>query len=227
MFGNAKCKNLLLVVGIACIILMGSAAGAASRPAVGVNPADMAPQIVVLYNQLDNPGGAYTSQNFEAVYDAYDSFGADDFFVPANTTWTIQGIGVNGTVTLTNQPASFSVSFYVDGGGLPLDPPKATQNLSYQLVNGTYRIPLNPAPRIPGGANGRHLWVSVQANMDFLPAGDQWFWTSRTVQANSPAAWKNPGGGFGVGCTMWDTLTGCLGAVEPDFGFILVGTSSP
>jgi hypothetical protein len=224
MSGKAKYSVVLALVGLALVVSTGSPVGAASRPATAASHANEVESI--LYSQLDNPGGSYTSQNFEAVYDAYDSFAADDFLVPANTTWTIKGIGVNGSVTLVNQPASFNVSFYVDNGGLPLDPAKATQTLSYQLVNGTYRIPLNPAPKIPGGPNGRHLWVSVQANMNFLPAGDQWFWTSRTVQSNSAAAWKNPGGGFGVGCVVWAPLAGCLSAPEPDLGFVLIGVVS-
>ena len=38
--------------------------------------------------------------------------------------------------------------------------------------------------------------------MTFNPNGE-WGWTDRTVQSNNPAAWQNPGGGFGcarLGC---------------------------
>src|SRR5437867_2641530 len=58
-----------------------------------VSGADMAPRVeggvltlapeAILYSQLDNGSATQnaTSQNFEAVYDAYDTMAADDFVV--------------------------------------------------------------------------------------------------------------------------------------------------
>jgi hypothetical protein len=65
----------------------------------------------------------------------------------------------------------------------------------------------------------------VQAHQPFDPNG-QWGWTERTVQSNSPAAWQNPAGGFGV-CPTWDVRTTCLGAGAPDQLFRLIGTTGP
>ena len=56
---------------------------------------------------------------------------------------------------------------------------------------------LAPAAVLTAGT----YWIEIQANMDFATQGE-WGWTDRTVQANSPAAWQNPGGGFGV-CPTW------------------------
>lgn len=211
----------LLVLAVA---LTGNPAGAQS---LSVKAPDTAVAASILHSQLDNPGGSYTAQNFEAAYDSYDAWGADDFTVPADTTWTIQGIGVMGTTLVGDAPDSFNVSFHVDDGGLPLDPPKGSlENLPYTLVDGVYRIMIGNL-RVKGGLEGRHLWVSVQANMDFLDLGDQWFWTSQSVQSGSAGAWKNPGGGFLAGCTEWGALTDCLGVAEPDWSFIVVGSSAP
>ena len=69
-------------------------------------------------------------------------------------------------------------------------------------------------------------WVSVQSRQDFTPNG-QWFWDNRAVTSNSGAAWRNPGGGFAVGCTDWGNKVTCLGGTQngPDQLFRLSGTS--
>jgi hypothetical protein len=236
---------LLTLAGLAVATLTGStAAAASSQPAVSAPAVDRGPAkaitldnwgewapAAILYNQLDNPGAnAINSQNFEAAYDAYDDFGADDFVIPANTSWTIKGVGVNGLYFNGPGPAaSFNVFFHQDAGGLPADPPKVSKlNLSYtEDPLGTFKIPIVPALTIPASPNPRHVWVSVQANLDFAGGlGGQWGWADRSVLSNSPSAWKNPGGGFGV-CPNWAPMAGCVGVADPDFQFLLVGTHTP
>jgi hypothetical protein len=234
-----KSAYLLMLAGLAVAILTSSPAGAASsKPAVSAPagnraqvPADWDAPAVILYNQLDNPGAnAINSQNFELAYDAYDDFGADDFVVPANTSWTIKGVGVAGLYFNGPGPAaSFNVFFHTDSGGLPADPPRVSRlNLAYsENPAGTFRIPIVPSLTIPASPSPRHVWVSVQANLDFDGGlGGQWGWGDRAVQSNSPAAWKNPGGGFGV-CPNWSPMAGCIGITDPDFQFLLVGTHTP
>ena len=67
-------------------------------------------------------------------------------------------------------------------------------------------------------------WIEIQANMDFATQGE-WGWTDRTVQSNSPAAWQNPGGGFGV-CPTWaPKLAVCIPtAGGPDQVYRINGT---
>jgi hypothetical protein len=249
---------LLMLAGLAVATLTGSPAGAeSSRPAMSAEIRDRGPAtpltwenwdfpeggLEILYNQLNNPSvDAFTSQNFELAYDAYDSFGADDVVIPPNVSWQIQGIGVDGIYgnCLPGCTAnSFNVFFHATdpSGSLPKDPPVLSRlNQAYTVDPPgcdvaftspcTFRIfPLTPPVAVPAAAFPRHGWVSVQANMDFSTDG-QWFWTARTVQNNDAAAWKNPGGGFGV-CPTWAPMAGCLGAVDPDFMFIMVGTSTP
>lgn len=242
---------LLTLAGLAAANLTGSPARAeSSNPAVSAPIRDRAatpaftwedwdaPQISILYNQMDNPGpSGIGSQNFEAVYDAYDDFGADDFVIPANTSWKIVGVGVDGIYfnCLPDCTAdSFNVMFHLDNGGLPNDPPVLTRsNLAYTVDPPgcgitspcTFRIPVVPAVTAPASPTPRHAWVSVQANMAFGTDG-QWGWTDRTVQSNSAAAWKNPGGGFLV-CPTWSPMAGCIGVPEPDFMFAIAGTHTP
>jgi hypothetical protein len=237
-----KGAPLLMLAGLALAIST-SPAAAASQPAKSAPAANRvqapvtwddfdAPQ-VILYNQLDNLGAnGVSSQNFEAIYDAYDDFGADDFVVPAGTSWTIKGVGIDGlyygcTPPACGPAASFNVFFHVDNGGLPKDPPAATRaNMTYvEDPPGTFKIKLTPSITIPASPSPRHVWLSVQANLDF-GVGGQFGWTTRTVQANSPAAWQNPGGGFQV-CQDWSPMAGCIQIADPDFGFLLAGTHTP
>jgi YVTN family beta-propeller protein len=77
-----------------------------------------------------------------------------------------------------------------------------------------YTIDLDVPAVLPSGT----YWISVQVNMDFV-AGD-FMWRERVVQNGNPFAFRNPGGGWGEGCTSW-----CGGhGIEPDLIFQLNGT---
>ena len=213
--------------------------GVARLPIV---PLPTRPQ-VILYDQLDNPGtSSISSQNFEAVFNAFDDFAADDFVVPAVQTWNITEVDVPGAYFNGGGPAeSFNVFFYADSGGLPGTQIYSATGQSYVNNLGVFQVTLE----VPAALGPGTYWVSVQARMDF-GAGGQWFWNDRTVQANSLAAWKNPGGGFGppitcpsAGCPVppdpcptcidYGIRQCCAGspAGEPDQLFRLVGTLGP
>ena len=149
---------------------------------------------VTLYDQLNNPGTLSTnSQDFEPANAAFSDFTADDFVVPGGQTWNITEVDAQGVYFNGPGPAaSFNVFFYQNSGGLPGTQVYTATGQSYVNSSGVFQVTLgSPAVLGPGT-----YWVSVQARQNFSPAG-QWGWTDRTVQANSPAAWKNPGGGFG------------------------------
>jgi hypothetical protein len=197
---------------------------ASSDPAVPpilIKPIPKFPE-VILYDQLDNPGAfSWVSQEFPDMPD-FTAFLADDFFVPGGQSWQItevyaQGVYFNGPGPANN----FNVFFYQDSGGLP--GPSVYTRIAQPYVDsgGVFEVTLTVPVTLTSGA----YWVSVQAHMPFDPNG-QWGWTERTVQANSPAAWQNPGGGFGV-CLSWDVRTTCLGAGGPDQMFRLIGTTGP
>jgi hypothetical protein len=245
MLNKTRKIALLLMAGLAVATLTVSPVGAASRPAPAAARVDLpgvAPNVpwadaplAILYNQYDNSGTiSLSSQDFEAAYNAYDDQLADDFNVPANTKWKVTGVGIQGLYFNGPGPAdSFNVAIYQDAGGVPnLSAAVTRPGLAYTL-NGTdqFRIKVSPPINIPASPNGRHLWISVQANLDFAGGlGGEFGWTDRVVQNTDPAAWINPGGGFLTPCTAnWDDLTTCLGGVNdgPDFVYLLVGTSTP
>ena len=169
----------------------------------------------ILYDQTDNPGPNSTvSQNFEAANDAFDNQLADDFVVPAGG-WTIGQVNVIGVYFNGPGPAtSVNVIFYADAATLP---GAAVAGGTYTNVpitsgaaTGAFQIVLPTSLTLAPGT----YWVSVQANMDFSPGGE-WGWTDRTVTSNSPAAWQNPGGGFGTPCTAWGARGASCGIDAP------------
>jgi hypothetical protein len=118
-----------------------------------------------------------------------------------------------------------NVFFYQNASGLPGAQVYSALGVVPADVGGDFTIALTTPAVLPAGT----YWVSVQAVMDFS-VGGQWFWSTRAVQSNSPYAWQNPGGGFGIGCTTWApgaATCGVGGGVDPDSLFRLSGTISP
>lgn len=193
-------------------------------PASQVLP--MAPS-VILYDQTDNPSpdGGFNSQNFEALYDSFDNQGAEDFLV-TGSGWVVNtvitpGVYFNGTGPVS----SVHVTFYDNAGGLP---GAVIPGCDYPAVvpvgaaTGSFTTTLAPGCTLTAGIK----WVSVQANMNFLGGFGQWGWTMRSVQANNPSAWRNPGGSFPGGCINYTARTTCepLTATSPDQLLRLDGT---
>jgi hypothetical protein len=232
-----KRGSLLVLAASAVAALTGGPIAAQSGPRAAVavgnraihrpaNSEGIAPNAVILYDQYNNQGGnSLTAQNFEAAYDAYDTFLADDFNATPGFAWRITQIDVDGVYSVAGPAASFNVYIHRNGAGnLPKDPPGITRLAqSYSVVGAsTFRITVAPPMLIPRIRPSDHLWVAVQSNMNFNPNG-QWFWTDRSVLSNSPSAWKNPGGGFGVGCLTWSNMNTCLAQVDPDLMYTLYG----
>ena len=220
-------KVRILSIFTAGAMVLGAAALMAPAASAGRSPqathhglAKAAPHVpgVVLYSQNDNDAGVgVTSQNFEASLDAYDNSAADDF-TSTGGGWKIKNVTVTGVYFNGYGPAtSETVTVYKDAGGLP-GAVKGSKTKVGNDSGGSFSIGLGKKGiRVAAG----HYWVGVVANMDFS-AGGQWGWETRSVQSGSPAAWENPGGGFGVGCTTWAPLMTCLG-YGPDMMFSLGG----
>ena len=120
---------------------------------------------------------------------------------------------------------SIDVVFYENEGGLPgeiIDNCNYTNILPVDITDPSFMIEL-PAPCTlrPGT-----YWMSIRANMFFLPNG-QWFWNERTIQTLNPFVWQNPGNAFGTGRTSYSYAMEKCGAGFPDLTFQLVGEESP
>ena len=162
---------------------------------VGAGPAGAE----VLYDQYNNPGPfASRAQNYEASQNAFDTELADDFVVGAANGWLVNQIEIDGQYFNGPGPASsFNVRFYADVGGLPGSEVAARTNVSFTPGPEVGDVVIALTPGIPLAVGT--YWLSVQANQNFVPAG-QWGWTDRTIQSNQGAAWRNPGN------SGWDRL---------------------
>ena len=185
-------------------------------------PSSPASPNVILYDQYDHPGATpYNSQNFEASLDAYDDFLADDFVVPAGQLWNLNLVEVQGAYYNGIGIAdSMNVFIYTQAVTLPGTLLESRTIVSYTHGNSNFAIPISPTIVLKPGK----YWMSVQANQNFNTAG-QWGWTGRTITANYPAGWQNPGDGFQYTCTTWSLRTSCFGdTTAPDQVFRLSGT---
>ena len=178
---------------------------------------------VTLYDQSDFAGNAFiVSQNYEPQRDNNDNMAADDFVVPNGDMWVVNRIVVEGRYSFNGGPAdSFNLAFYTDSLDLPVSlvPNGNFESLAYSVLGDNFSFDL-PSELMLGP--GRY-WVSVQANMDFVPHGD-WEWQDRIALSNAGAVWQNPLGGFGR-CQTW-SLRGpvCRFAPGvPDQSFSIMG----
>jgi N-acetylneuraminic acid mutarotase len=184
-------------------------------------PKPKAPQ-VVLYDQYDNAGANAT---LSATFDDFPTFSADladDFVVPGGETWNVESIDADGVYFGGVGPAfDWNVFIYTDSGGLPGTQVYSTLNQPVTVNGTTFTVNLTPAAVLTAGT----YWIEIQANMDFATQGE-WGWTDRTVQSNNPAAWQNPGGGFGV-CPTWaPKLAVCIPTASgPDQVYRINGTT--
>jgi cell division septation protein DedD len=180
----------------------------------------------VLYDQYDDFSTEKTpnipSQDAETALDFFDSQAADDFIVPAGQTWQVTEVDLLGEYDSAGPAVSFHVFFYENGAGdLPGILVASRLENPYTGSN-DFVITLTEPVTLPEG----HYWVSVQARQDITQAGF-WLWHNRTIQANSGAAWQNPGNGFGTGCVVWIRRVMCavLQQTAPDQVFRLIGTA--
>jgi hypothetical protein len=231
-----RSKHVTILMGImasAAVLFSGGTEVVRANPpapvAGNVTGASVGAQ-VVLYDQLalGQTNGA-VSQNFETASNSSDNQSADDFPIPAGMFfWSINTIEVDGFYQGGSgfQAATVNVYFYNTAGSLP---GTAVYPASFAPSaggpTGDFVITLSPPARLLAG---RTYWVSVQANLDSGggSTAHQWQWGFRSPQTGNPAAWINPGNGYGVDCIVWKTLTDCafpVGAAT-DLQFRLSGS---
>ena len=159
---------------------------------------------VILWDQYNSPSTiATSSQNYETAFNAYDDEAADDFIVSQAQGWLVNQVEVDGQYFNGPGPAtSVNIHIYADGAGnLPGNEVASRLNATFTQgpEYGDFVIPLNPG--IPLGPGT--YWISVQANQIYSTTG-QWGWTDKVGVGQYPAAWRNPGNGFGLpSCIPW------------------------
>jgi hypothetical protein len=161
----------------------------------------------VLYDQSGTPANGFPSQNFSSTYDQYDAAGADDFVVGDAAGWDVSAFNFQISVG-DPSTATYDIDVYPDAGGLPGGSTVCSYDAIPGVVDGSLTslsVALPTTCHLPPGT----YWVSMIGNLDFF-AGGQIFWSGDfRTGLGSNAAWENPGGGFGIGCTTWTDNTTC------------------
>ena len=150
---------------------------------------------------------------------------ADDFIVPEGDQWLVNSVvafgGANGNPLLT----SASVVVYENNGGLPgavvYDSGAIVPNSEPTDTNLNLTLPEELVLE-PGT-----YWLSVYANLDFLPNATQWFWSTQVGLIGSESAFRDTGNLFGLGATDWGPATSVFGGAPEDQVFQIFGTVTP
>src|SRR5437016_6444734 len=171
---------------------------------------------VILYDQYDNDlnNGIVSADRTDDP--PLSAEAADNFVVPGGQTWTITEVDIRSPAGFPT-PTSFAVHFYTDASGLPGTEVYVATGLAV-VGNPDYVITLTTPAVLSSGT----YWVSAVGTI----TGTNWYWEGRSVTSNGFAtAWRNPGGGYGLGCTDWARLQDCIGFSWPDQMFRIVGTT--
>lgn len=165
-------------------------------------------------------------QNFEAGYDIYDTFVADDFVVTDATGWHITQVSTVGTYSVNGPAASVNVSFHADAGGSPNPTPIAGCDFpGASIISdtlGAFVVDLGAGCVVPQGT----VWLVHQTNLDFAGGvGGQHFFSNTSTVTGNEGHFLNPGDGFGAGCTTWtaSSVCGVGGGGAQDYLFSVAG----
>jgi hypothetical protein len=190
-------------------------------------PAGVA-QAEVLFDSTPSVLGVHpTVQDFETALDANDAEAADDFTVPPGQTWTLQRAFVDGRQPAPPGPATtnvVNVALFASAGTLPAATPLYSAQLTADAgtVYPDFDLVLAGAPALQPGT----YWLAAQARMNFSSmTNNVWFWGTTPTLRGNPAAYRNPGDGFGFGCVGFGLMTSCVASVTNlDLSFRLEGT---
>jgi hypothetical protein len=181
--------------------------------------------------ELQNPNG-HPSQDFEAAYDIYDSYLADDFTFTETTE--IEMIFVDGLGTL-DQGNQYFFSIYADDGGHPIGTPNGfgLPEWSTSVTAADAQVTLDGGniyfqPTVPISIDAGTWWFVFYVNMDY-DVGGQWFWEIADSSNGMIAQFVNPLDGFGSGATTWTDIQTALTSTGHDlaFGFFGAGCGDP
>jgi hypothetical protein len=141
----------------------------------------------------------------------FDTEGADDFLVSDPEGWTIGQfnfvLAFGESLRFSSELPVLNIRVYPDDNGQPGELPVC----SYDGINGIMhgleqmRVPL-PEPCVLGP--GRH-WVSLQRSNGPLRWQPTIFLPPSSFNGEH-GRWRNPGDGFGSGCTSWTDITTCF-----------------
>jgi hypothetical protein len=174
------------------------------------------------YNTATN----LANQVFEPANAGFNAYIVDDVVVSAggwaidSVTGYFQGAGLPATGTAT-------LNVFSESDTLPLgtDDPTAgsTVNVVYTLQpDGTYSV---TASGLGLNLAAGNYWIGITPQLAFGSFGQVWQYTTTSAVNGNPAAFINPGGGFGLG-SGWQGAGG-IAAGYGDAAMLIDGVATP
>lgn len=184
----------------------------------------------VLYDQMGsfNFFGTFVGRHMDPTLHAYDAEGADDFMVIDATGWSVSRVEILGFDSFSggSWPTNSDVAIYRDDALRPASQPLCqyqnapTANTPDGSGVSTLAITLAPAcVLVPG-----RYWVAVVPVV--VAAGAAYYWGDSDPQRGASGVWRQPGNGFGIGCTNWSPQQTC-GLTTADYAFRIGGSVLP
>ena len=225
-------------LGIATLILSSATAATAgptatSLPAIAVAPAGGVTVGPAFHGFPKKKGCGFTNGttdggNWITSQDIYDfgivSDAADDFSCVRPTR--LRSLRWQGDYGDSLGPVEwFDVFVYRDKGGEPSDAAMCSfEHQKYKATGGSF--PQFTVKRLRGQACDlaaqTTYWVEQRAHMSFQDGG-QVGWEVTSDLTGNPADWRNPDGGFGTPCSVFQNDTDMQGCLDlsgtPDFIF--------
>lgn len=249
-------KSLFAAAGTLATLLLWSPSAQAAKPRIAPAPdtsalasvprhaafrlphAPRGSETTVLYDQTtpDYSSGV-PAQDFQSANDGFDSMAADDFTVTDVNGWTVGGFNfemafvTDGDVVDAPAGVTYNVAVYADNARQIGAAVCSYANLpgTYDLSNTRLSVTLPSACVLPTGT----YWLSVQAVADAPPQAfwlDSFYFDGVLHNFGNVGMWKNPGDGFGSGCTDWTPVSECgdsggnlIGGGIPNYLFQVVG----
>lgn len=196
----------LSVVALALATSFTGTASAAAGPSAATNNAGTAASSVnaatfCAGNAGVPDGNGLTSQNFETAFDAYDANGLADFKITGGKC-KAKTVDITGSFSTGGPSTGATVNIYKGAAGA--GSPKCTGTGGGSGPN--FSVKLSGKCKLKKGTYS----VTAQSNQDFGTAG-QWYWSTTGELVGNEDMWRNPGNGFGTGCTDYGTNGVCLG----------------
>jgi hypothetical protein len=181
----------------------------------------------VLFDHTDpTPGGSTPSQLFEPAYASTENARAmDDFRVPSGEVWEVDRVIADGVASGAATSALVTFDLYED-----LDAPPNSQFSLHGDNSQTSTVPypdlaadLSAAPYLPPG----DYWISIQADLDFSPGNNRWYWAENDSLFEDYAIWQE-NGAYATGCSfLQPRAPNCFPGSPPDQSFVVEGESVP
>jgi len=173
-----------------------------------------------IYEQID-PAVTSTPSQFFLDFGAVAQT-ADDFIVPAGTTWNVRGISAFGGANNAPLLTSATVLIFSDDNGAPgeLVYNSGAIEPTSDPLNTNLELELPDEVELDGGS----YWLSVFANLAFGSNQQQWFWSTQANVIGNESSFRDDGLFVGGGLD-WTPRSLVFGNTPDDLIFQIFGTT--